>query len=80
MKLTQPLLATARSTGLRAAPVALLPPIPLYRRVLRANRRHLPSDMRLLGDSFVRSEFRAHRITDNPIHIVGSTLPCSGVT
>lgn len=50
--------------------MALLPPIPLYRRLFRAHRRHLPQDMRLLGDEYVRSEFRAHRNIDNPVHIV----------
>ncbi|KAF2096743.1 ACN9-domain-containing protein [Rhizodiscina lignyota] len=56
---------------LRTAPVALLPPIPLYRRILRAHRRKLPGDMRLLGDNYVKSEFRAHRNVDNPVHIIG---------
>jgi hypothetical protein len=27
--------------------------------------------MRLLGDEYVKSEFRAHRNIDNPVHIVG---------
>lgn len=58
--------------GLRAVPMALLPPIPLYRRLLRAHRKHLPTEMRLLGDEYVKSEFRAHRNVDNPVHIVGS--------
>lgn len=26
--------------------------------------------MRLLGDSYVKSEFRAHRDVENPVHIV----------
>lgn len=26
--------------------------------------------MRLLGDEYVKSEFRAHRAIDNPVHIV----------
>ncbi|EEH47687.1 acetate non-utilizing protein 9, mitochondrial [Paracoccidioides brasiliensis Pb18] len=50
---------------------ALLPPLQLYRRLLRAHRKKLPKDMRLLGDEYVKSEFRAHRNIDNPIHIVG---------
>ncbi|RFU32044.1 hypothetical protein B7463_g4339, partial [Scytalidium lignicola] len=57
--------------GLRPAPMALLPPIPLYRRLLRAHRKHLPREMRLLGDEYVRSEFRLHRDVENPVHIIG---------
>ncbi|KAH8815138.1 hypothetical protein F5884DRAFT_165535 [Xylogone sp. PMI_703] len=57
--------------GLRPAPMALLPPIPLYRRLLRAHRKHLPRDMRLLGDEYVKSEFRLHRSVENPVHIIG---------
>ncbi|KAK2832060.1 hypothetical protein FQN49_006891 [Arthroderma sp. PD_2] len=58
-------------SGLRQTPMAILPPIPLYRRLLRAHRKKLPAEMRFLGDSYVKSEFRAHRSVDNPIHIIG---------
>jgi hypothetical protein len=51
--------------------MALLPPIPLYRRLLRAHRKHLPSEMRILGDEYIKAEFRAHRKVDNPAHLVG---------
>ncbi|KJX95207.1 mitochondrial acetate non-utilizing protein 9 [Zymoseptoria brevis] len=60
-----------QSSGLRPVPLALLPPIPLYRRLLRSHRKHLPREMRLLGDEYVKAEFRAHRSIDNPVHIVG---------
>lgn len=50
--------------------MALLPPIPLYRRLLRAHRKHLPSEMRVLGDLYIKAEFRAHRNVDNPAHMV----------
>lgn len=60
-----------QSSGLRPPPLALLPPIPLYRRLLRAHRKHLPPQMRILGDEYIKSEFRAHRSVDNPVHIVG---------
>ncbi|RDA83971.1 hypothetical protein CP532_0427 [Ophiocordyceps camponoti-leonardi (nom. inval.)] len=50
---------------------ALLPPIALYRRLLRAHRRHLPGSMRILGDKYVKAEFRAHRNVDNPAHLIG---------
>lgn len=60
-----------QSSGLKQVPPALLPPIPLYRRVLRAHRKHLPQQERMLGDEYVKSEFRAHRTTENPVHIIG---------
>ncbi|KAF2766315.1 ACN9-domain-containing protein [Teratosphaeria nubilosa] len=61
----------SQSSGLKPVPMALLPPIPLYRRILRAHRKHLPTEMRVLGDKYVMSEFRAHRNVENPVHIVG---------
>ena len=33
----------------------------LYRSILRLHRQKLPSQMRLLGDAYVKHEFRAHR-------------------
>ncbi|KAK2626064.1 hypothetical protein QTJ16_004326 [Diplocarpon rosae] len=69
------LMASSTTVGapkpFKPAPLALLPPIPLYRRLLRTHRKHLPSDMRLLGDEYVKSEFRAHRNVENPVHIIG---------
>ncbi|KAJ9099129.1 hypothetical protein QFC21_004008 [Naganishia friedmannii] len=47
---------------LKEASAQLLPPIPLYRALLRSHRK-LPEDMRFMGDSYVKS--------DNPIHIIG---------
>ncbi|KAI9810816.1 MAG: acetate non-utilizing protein 9 [Pycnora praestabilis] len=71
----RPLMATptaAGSTrGFKPAPMALLPPIPLYRRILRSHRHKLPNEMRVIGDQYVRSEFRAHRDVENPVHIIG---------
>uniref|UniRef100_A0A8H7NCE8 Succinate dehydrogenase assembly factor 3 n=1 Tax=Bionectria ochroleuca TaxID=29856 RepID=A0A8H7NCE8_BIOOC len=65
--------AAAEQAGnsLRPRPMALLPPIFLYRRILRAHRKHLPADMRVLGDEYVKAEFRAHRKVDNPAHLIG---------
>lgn len=60
-----------QSSGLKAVPPALLPPIPLYRRLLRGHRKYLPHDMRVLGDEYIKSEFRAHRNVENPMHIIG---------
>ncbi|KAI1100493.1 P-loop containing nucleoside triphosphate hydrolase protein [Jackrogersella minutella] len=72
MKPSWRLLATATAgNGLKPAPMALLPPIPLYRRLFRAHRRHLPHEMRLLGDEYIKAEFRAHRNVDNPAHLIG---------
>ncbi|KAI1130684.1 hypothetical protein F5Y10DRAFT_234985 [Nemania abortiva] len=73
MRATSRLLAAAASTGngLRPAPLAILPPIPLYRRLLRAHRKHLPPEMRVLGDAYVKTEFRLHRNVDNPAHLIG---------
>lgn len=50
--------------------VALLPPLHLYRRVLRVHRNKLDPEMRILGDLYVKAEFRAHREVENPVHIV----------
>lgn len=49
--------------------MALLPPIPLYRRLLRMHRK-LPLEQRLLGDMYVKAEFNAHKDIDNPVQIV----------
>ncbi|KAI9722621.1 MAG: Succinate dehydrogenase assembly factor 3, mitochondrial [Candelaria pacifica] len=63
--------AAGSTIGFKPAPMALLPPIPLYRRLLRTHRKRLPREMRLLGDEYVKSEFRAHRDVENPVHIIG---------
>ncbi|KAM3497210.1 hypothetical protein MY10362_009431 [Beauveria mimosiformis] len=63
--------AAATHKGFRPNPMALLPPIPLYRRLLRAHRKFLPAEMRVLGDEYIRAEFRAHRKVDNPAHLIG---------
>lgn len=69
-------MAAAMQSGnsLKPTPMALLPPIYLYRRLLRAHRKHLPAEMRLLGDEYVKAEFRAHRSVENPVHLVSSIL------
>jgi hypothetical protein len=63
------LMASAQASALKPS-MNLLPPIPLYRRLLRAHRKHLPAEMRLLGDEYVKAEFRAHRNVENPVHLV----------
>jgi hypothetical protein len=61
------------SKGFRSAPSALLPPIPLYRTILRTHRKRLDVEQRVLGDMYVKAEFRAHRDIDNPVQIVGTS-------
>lgn len=48
----------------------LLSPLPLLRKILRVHRT-LPLELRTLGDAYVKSEFKLHATTDNPMHIVG---------
>jgi hypothetical protein len=60
---------TAQSS---AAAATLIPPLALYRRILRAHRG-LPAEQRVLGDAYVKEEFRRHRAVENPLHIVRST-------
>ena len=62
--------AAGSTLGLKPAPLALLPPIPLYRRLLRTHRKFLSKEMRLLGDAYVKQEFRQHQNIENPMHIV----------
>ncbi|KAH9985126.1 hypothetical protein BJV77DRAFT_1062060 [Russula vinacea] len=52
----------------REAAAALLPPIPLYRRILRVHR-HLPLEMRSLGDDYVKAG--SHKDVTNPAYIIG---------
>jgi len=72
---------------LREASASLHLPIPLYRRLLRA-QRGLPYEMRSLGDAYVKAEFRRHREVTNPVHVMGfltqwkiylDQLPSTGV-
>ena len=68
--------AGAAKGPFRPAPAALLPPIPLYRTLLRTHRKVLPVEQRLLGDMYVKAEFRAHKDIDNPVQIVGALTVC----
>eukprot|EP00656_Telonema_subtile_P050208 TRINITY_DN644_c0_g1_i1.p2 TRINITY_DN644_c0_g1~~TRINITY_DN644_c0_g1_i1.p2 ORF type:complete len:118 (+),score=42.12 TRINITY_DN644_c0_g1_i1:180-533(+) len=47
-----------RESGQRSMSSA---PLSLFRRILRLHRFKLPADMRHLGDSYVKEEFRLHR-------------------
>ncbi|OQE26457.1 hypothetical protein PENSTE_c005G05415 [Penicillium steckii] len=67
------LMATPASIGSKSSlteALALLPPLQLYRRLLRVHRK-LDPEMRVLGDSYVKKEFRAHKNAENPLHIIG---------
>ena len=66
--------AAAHGGGLKPKPMALLPPIPLYRRLLRAHRKFLTPEQRFLGDKYIKEEFRAHRNVDNPAHLVSDAV------
>ena len=57
--------------GQRPAPLALLPPLPLYRRLLRIHRKKLAPEERIFGDTYLKAEFRRHKDIENPLHIVG---------
>lgn len=48
----------------------LLPPLKLYREILRSHRK-LPYDQRSLGDMYVKAEFRAHKGVEDPLQLVG---------
>lgn len=62
----------SRSSGsLHNVPKTLLPPLTLYRHILRAHSRNLPALQKSLGDEYVKSEFKLHRSVENPLHIVG---------
>lgn len=50
--------------------VVAIAPIWLYRSILRAHKS-LPVPQRILGDTYVKQEFRLHRSMDNPVQIVG---------
>ncbi|EIM90938.1 ACN9-domain-containing protein [Stereum hirsutum FP-91666 SS1] len=61
---------TTRPLNLQETSATLLPPLPLYRRLLRAHR-FLPVEMRSLGDDYIKAEFRRHKEVDNPVYIIG---------
>ncbi|PFH48469.1 hypothetical protein AMATHDRAFT_149821 [Amanita thiersii Skay4041] len=61
---------SSRPFNVREASASLYPPVPLYRRLLRAHR-YLPHEMRSLGDVYVKAEFHRHKQVTNPVHIMG---------
>ncbi|CUS24285.1 LAQU0S15e01090g1_1 [Lachancea quebecensis] len=63
-------MAVARARRSSRQHVPLLPPLQLYRRILREHQ-NLPAPQRELGDQYVKNEFKLHKGTSNPLHIVG---------
>ncbi|KAK7461937.1 hypothetical protein VKT23_008369 [Stygiomarasmius scandens] len=61
---------SSKPLKLQDSNASLLPPIPLYRRLLRAHRYLVP-EMRSLGDDYVKAEFRRHREVTNAVQIIG---------
>lgn len=49
----------------------LLPPLKLYKAILRAHASKLPVELRPLGDQYVKAEFKAHKSIEDPLQIVG---------
>ena len=69
--------APSSGSPLQPLPLAILPPLPLYRRLLRAHRKFLAPEMRILGDKYIKNEFRLHQKIENPMHIVCAYDPRS---
>ncbi|KAJ7021865.1 hypothetical protein C8F04DRAFT_972162 [Mycena alexandri] len=61
---------SSKPLNLTEASAALLPPKPLFRRILRAHRL-LAIDLRYMGDGYVKAEFRRHKAVTNPVYIIG---------
>lgn len=68
MRQSSVMLKTVKGGSRKVSPI--LPPLSLYRRILREHR-NLPAMQKELGDNYVKSEFKLHRNIDNPLHIVG---------
>lgn len=75
MRISPRLLASPVTTpfkpGAATPKLAILPPIPLYRRLLRTHRKRLGPEERIIGDLYLKDEWRRHKDIDNPIHIIG---------
>ncbi|KAF8556559.1 ACN9-domain-containing protein [Imleria badia] len=61
---------SSKPLNLQQTSATIYPPLPLYRRLLRAHRR-LPIEMRTFGDAYVKDEFRRHREVTNPVLVMG---------
>ena len=73
MRLSSTIFAKVSPRPLKPLPpnLQVLPPLQLYRRLLRAHRKYLPPAARVIGDEYVKAEFQRTKDTENPIHIVG---------
>ncbi|RMZ89499.1 hypothetical protein DV736_g3275, partial [Chaetothyriales sp. CBS 134916] len=72
-RLAQPATAplNLKPNSSRSPPIDILPPIPLYRALLRLHRKALTPEERVFGDTYLKSEFHRHKSIENPLHIVG---------
>lgn len=66
----QPIPPGSEINAVKRTAATILPPIKLYRRIIRAHRK-LDADMRAVGDNYVKDEFRRHKAIDNPLQIIG---------
>jgi len=73
MRLSSTILARVSPRPFKPLPpnLQVLPPLKLYRRLLRAHRKYLPPAARVIGDEYVKLEFHRTKDTENPIHIIG---------
>jgi len=73
MRISLTRLAEVSSRTLKPLPpnIQVLPPLKLYRRLLRAHRKYLPIEARVIGDDYVKAEFRRTKDIENPVHIIG---------
>jgi len=71
----KPTLQRLAQTGIHSIPSnataqiakELLPPLPLYRRLLRVHRKVLPAELRVMGDDYVKvSLYSAVLLTGSP--------------
>jgi hypothetical protein len=54
----------------KASPkIKIYPPLVLYKKILRAHQQ-LPPEYRILGDSYVKQEFKLHKDIDNPVQVI----------
>ena len=51
--------------------LALLPPMHLYRRIMKVHKRQLTAAERAVGDGYVKSEFERMKNVENPVHVIG---------
>jgi hypothetical protein len=48
----------------------LMPPLALYRSLLRSHRKRLDTEQRIVGDMYIKQEFRLHKNVENPAQVI----------